>query len=225
MAVSALHLPRSTFRDGALELAKWVALAAMVVDHVNAVFFARELGLVATAVGRIALPLFAVVFAYNIARPGADLRRSAEKLGVFGAVALPAHAFLFAQAGGWWPLNILFAFALAVWVIRLADQERWAWAGVVFFLGGLLVEGGWPGIGLVVAAYYRFRSPTPVSLFGLVIALVGLCWLNGNAWALLAIPVLHGLNRSGWSVPRNRWAFWVLYPAHLVAIAVVSVLL
>ena len=56
--------------SGAIEALKWLALACMVVDHVNAVFFARELGTWADVIGRVAFPLFAGVFGYNLARPG-----------------------------------------------------------------------------------------------------------------------------------------------------------
>jgi uncharacterized membrane protein len=69
------HKPSFYLRNGTVELLKWFALLAMVVDHVNAVFYARELGAWATVVGRLAMPVFSIVLAYNLARPGADLRR------------------------------------------------------------------------------------------------------------------------------------------------------
>lgn len=217
MAISALlHLPRTELRSGTLEAAKWLALVCMVVDHVNAVFFDRSLGLGAEVVGRLAMPLFSLVLAYNLARPGLDLDRVLNRLALFGLAALPWHAGLFAQVGGWWPLNILSTFAVAVLVIRELEAGRFWLAGLFFVAGGSLVEYWWPGVALVVVAFYRFRSPTPLaSPVTLFFSLLTLCLVNGNPWALLAIPLLHGLNRLDLQVPRLRWVFWAFYPVHL----------
>lgn len=205
--------------SGALEAAKWVALVAMVVDHVNAVFYGRELGHLADLVGRIAFPLFAVVAGVNLARPGRDLADAVQKFAGWGLVALPFHAVLFSQVDGWWPLNILFTFAVAAWVLRLIDVGWWQLAGVVFLLGGAVVEYWWPGVGLVVAVALASRSSEP-ERYGLplVIAAGTLCMVNGNAYALLAAPVLVWLVRWAPTIPRSPRAFWWFYPGHLAAI-------
>ncbi|QRN42388.1 hypothetical protein GDR29_09510 [Xanthomonas oryzae pv. oryzae] len=41
-----------------------------------------------------------------------------------------------------------------------------------------------------------------------------LCLYNGNAWALLAIPLIEDGHRN-WKLPRFRWAFYAYYVAHL----------
>lgn len=221
MATSALVLvPRTELRSGTLEAAKWVALLCMVVDHVNAVFYGRELGEVATVVGRLAMPLFALVIGYNLARPGGDFDAVLRRLALFGMAALPFHAALFALIGGWWPLNILATFAVAVGCISLHRQGAVLLAGLLFVLGGSVVEYWWPGVALVIAAYLRFRPSDPISSWWLFAALVGLCLVNGNAWALLAVPLLHGLNRMDLMLPRLRWVFWFFYPIHLAVIYV-----
>ncbi|AKK64161.1 TraX family protein [Xanthomonas oryzae] len=47
-----------------------------------------------------------------------------------------------------------------------------------------------------------------------LLAMTLLCLYNGNAWALLAIPLIEDGHRN-WKLPRFRWAFYVYYVAHL----------
>lgn len=224
VTLAAIPHQRTELSSGALEAAKWVALVAMVVDHVDAVFFGRSLGVVAEFVGRLAMPLFSLVLAYNLARPGIDLDRLAWKLAGFGLLATPWFAGLFGGAVWWMPLNILFTFAAAALVLRALDRGQWWWAVLVFLLSGVLVEYAWPGIFFVVAARQRFLAPKGETLVFFVLALAGLCWWNGNLWALAAVPLLHGLNAWSPVVLRLRWAFWAFYPAHLAAFWVVTAL-
>ena len=55
--------------DGTIEGLKWLALVLMTGDHVNKYLFNATLPVLFEA-GRIALPLFVFVLAYNLARPG-----------------------------------------------------------------------------------------------------------------------------------------------------------
>lgn len=210
--------------DGSVEALKWLAMLAMVVDHVNLVFFGRELGVLADAVGRVAMPLFALVIGYNLARPHADLRRCLRRLLVFGFLALPAHALLFAQIGGWWPLNILFTFAVAVAFMFAIQSRRCAAAVPLLVLGSCVVEYFLPGVALVLASWLFARHPSWRSGVLLLGALVLLCVVNGNGWALLAVPVVAFAARADVTVPRVRMFFWWFYPAHLAVLALASVL-
>lgn len=211
-------------RSGAVEALKWGALAAMVVDHVNAAFFARELGTWATATGRVAMPLFALVLAYNLARPGADIRGCLRRLVLFGLLAWPGYVLVFDTIGGWWPLNILFTFAVGVGVLELLRVDRHALALALFLVGGALVEYWWPGVALVVAGVLHFRSSTSTTAILLAASLAGLCLVNGNAWALLAVPVLLAARYFTADVPRLRRVFWWFYPAHLAVLVAMTAL-
>ena len=76
--------------DGSLETLKWIALVLMTGDHVNKYLFNATLPLLFEA-GRVALPLFVFVLAYNLARPDVMARevygRTMKRLALFGAVA------------------------------------------------------------------------------------------------------------------------------------------
>lgn len=206
--------------SGAIEALKWIALACMVVDHVNAALYGRELGLVADVIGRVAMPLFAGVFGYNLARPGLDIARVLRRLVGFGLLALPVHAALFGWLG-LWPLNILLTFALAAWIILELQAGRTWLAFGAFVAGGFLVEYWWPGIALVLAVWAMSRSqrPTPADLLAVGLSLVALCVLvNHNAYALLAVPIAFVVVQLAPQVPRLRWWFWWFYPVHLAAL-------
>lgn len=208
--------PRVT--SGGLELVKWVALVCMVVDHVNLAFFARELPLWATVTGRVAFPLFALVFAFNLSRPGIDRTRMLNRLMLAAGIAQPFHGLLFGSAFGLWPLNILFLFVVVLGAVVALERGSHGLALACMGAGGLLVEYGFVGVLLPVAAWAHFRKPSPATAAGVLVAMLGLCWLNGNAYALLALPLFAVGSVLDLTLPRARWAFYAFYPAHLALI-------
>jgi len=50
---------------------------------------------------------------------------------------------------------------------------------------------------------------------------VPLCFYNGNAWALLALPVM-ALGEVTFNLPRTRWAFYGYYVGHIALLALIS---
>lgn len=69
-----MHLPWQaphrpwTMADGSLAAIKWTALVLMVFDHVNKYLYAEKLPVI-FQLGRIVMPMFGFVLAYNLARP------------------------------------------------------------------------------------------------------------------------------------------------------------
>jgi hypothetical protein len=206
--------------SGSVEALKWLALVAMVGDHVDAFVLGRQVPALA-AFGRLAMPLFALVLAYNAARPGVDLRRLSMKLAAFGLLATWPHAYL---TGGLFPLNILWTFSAALVVLSVVQsrQRLDKAAGVAAFVAfGFLVEYGWPGIGLVLAAVWWFRTGNAWAHLVMLVALGGVS-LYGSVWAFAAIPVLWVAAWQAPAIRRRPWAFWTFYPAHLAALALVA---
>ena len=56
-----------TFQDGGIEALKWLALASMILDHINKYLFNYSIDYF-FEIGRLAMPLFGFIFAYNMAR-------------------------------------------------------------------------------------------------------------------------------------------------------------
>ncbi|WP_329843721.1 TraX family protein [Stenotrophomonas sepilia] len=204
--------------SSAREVLKWLAVLLMTGDHVVKVICGGYVPGLSEA-GRVAFPLFALVMAYNLAQPGADVVKSMRRLGVWGLVAQPVHALAF---GYWLPLNILLTFALCAAVIWLADQRAWVGLALAAAILPLFVDYQWAGVGFVLLAWCAFKWR---QFWPLVPAFGAICWYNGNLWALAAIPAALGLSRVAWPVPRGRWAFYGYYVAHLAFIGLLAPIL
>jgi hypothetical protein len=209
--------PPLAIADGTLEALKWLALVLMTLDHVNKFLFAQKLPFVFEA-ARLALPLFAFVLAYNLARPGTAAggasTRTMKRLLIYGAIATP----MFVALVGWWPLNILFTLLLSAVVIQILDRggaARTSAAVGLFVVAGTVVEFWWFGVLSCVLAWAYCRRPTIGRLAAWTGATLALGIVNGNLWALIALPVILAAPHVDLEVPRRRRWFYLYYPAHL----------
>ena len=214
--------------NGTIEVLKWIALALMTLDHVNTFLYERTL-FGAYELGRLSMPLFSFVFAFNLARPNALKNgvhgRMMQRLAVFGLLATPFYMKLAALPGGWLPLNIMFTFFVATAVIGLFQRGRTAdaVAGILIFLGGgAVVDYQWYGLILCFAAWWYCRAPGWLSGALLLAAAALLYPVNGNFWAMAAVPLMIAAPTMRFHMPRLRYAFYIYYPAHLVVLTVLA---
>ena len=216
------RLPQLVFSDAALSAAKWLALLLMVVDHANKYLLAGSQSWM-YALGRLSMPLFAFVLAYNLARPGVlvagGYRRVAIRLLVFGLLAIAPFVVLNKLTGGWWPLNMLFTLLVATvcaWCFDKGTRLAVVLGCLVFVWGGALGEYWWPAVGFFLGVWSYCRRPS-LSLIPLsILCLCLLYFVNGNFWALAVVPLLAILRMWTFELPRMRWFFYVFYPLHLV---------
>lgn len=224
-------LPRVMVADGTVEALKWLGVVLMTLDHVNKYLLGDSLPW-AFAAGRLAMPIFGFVLAYNLARPGALAAglygRIMKRLALYGVAATPFFIGLGGLLAGWWPLNIMFMLLVAAGVACLVEQGgfvRLVGAVVLFFLGGAMVEFWWPAVAFVLAAWWYFKTANKLALVGCALALAALFVVNKNLWALVAIPVMLAAPLVKCQVPRIRHVFYAYYPAHLAVILLVSTLM
>lgn len=219
--------------DGGAEAVKWLALFLMVGDHANKYLFNNTLPFLFEA-GRLCAPLFVIVLAWNLARPGASHRAGivALRLVAVGLIASIPFIALGKVAAGWYPLNILFGLACVAALVALrAEADALALQGrngarlgiicaavALFVVGGGLVEFWWPLLCLGVGAYTYFTRPSMLAAAMVLLGFAGLCLINQNLWAFLAIPVLHILGQLAKPTPRFKWFFYAFYPAHLAGL-------
>ena len=216
--------------DGALEGIKWLALAFMTADHVNKFLFAETLPGV-YQLGRLALPLFGFVLAYNLARPSAltsgAYQRTMTRLAMYGVAATPFFVLLGGLLFGWWPLNIMFMLLIATGSLYLAQQSSKAKkiAGlVVLLLGGAFVEFWWFGICFCMCAHWYCQTTSRKALFAWTLAAVSLTAINGNLWAVASIPLILVLAKIDIKLPKFKTIFYVYYPAHLAVLYCLQIL-
>jgi len=178
------------------ELLKWAGLLLMVGDHINKYLFNGTLPFLFEA-GRVALPLFVPVFV---------------ALGGLG--------------GGYFPLNILFTLAVITAACAiLANESRSPRLLIVlaFIFGGTwtagpFIEYGPFAVFLGVTMFMYFRNGGSALLICGLLATASLYYINGNFWALAAIPLAAILNSITFKPWRAKWFFYAFYPAHLCLI-------
>jgi hypothetical protein len=220
---------RVVITDGTLEALKWLGLILMTLDHINKYIFACTLP-GAYELGRMAMPLFGFVMAYNLARPGALAAgahdRTMVRLALFGLIASPFFMGLGGPiAGGWWPLNIMFMLLLVAGIVHLVEQGGIAYragAVVLFILGGAMVEYWWFALVFILATWWYFKTSNRGAVLVSAMALTALFVINKNLWALAALPLMLVAPWVDLKIPRLRHVFYVFYPAHLAALLVLS---
>ena len=217
-------LPRLAPADGTVEALKWIALALMTLDHINKYLFHNGIPAFFD-VGRLTLPLFGFVLAYNLARPDTLEKgiylRVLKRLMIYGTLATIPFIGLGGIAWGWYPLNIMATLFIAVSIMYLLEKGgtvRFVLAVCIFIVGGSSVEFWWPGIALCLAAWCYCKRPGWLALTMWIASIAALFIINRNLWALAAFPVIFLTSRISLKVPRLRNIFYIYYPAHLAVL-------
>lgn len=219
--------PHLVVSDGMLETLKLLGLILMTGDHINKYLFNGTLPML-FEIGRLALPLFVFVLAYNLARPHAlecgVYRRTIIRLMVFGGLATPLFITLGGiRFGGFWPLNIMFTLLAVTVTACLIEKGRFFRAGLVFLVGGGLGEFFWPAIVFGLAIWSHCKRPSFMAVTAALIACASLWFTNHNMWALAALPVILLATCFDLRAPRLRLLFYSYYPLHLAVLLMIRI--
>lgn len=215
--------------SGTIEAIKWLALVLMTMDHVNRYLFNDHLPWF-SELSRMAMPLFAFVLAYNLARPCALERgvyvRMMWRLLVIGVVAEPFYWYLNgADRLDNISLNVMFTLLLATAVMYLVAKGgnlRFIVAISIFTVGGMLVSYLWFAPLFCFAAFWFCKQPSRWSLGAMFGAGAALYFANLNFWALGAMVIILAAPLVNVQVDRMRNVFYAYYPVHLAAIWLVA---
>jgi len=207
--------------SGSLEAIKWLALVAMTLDHTNKVIFDTSFPLMSDF-GRLAMPLFGFVLAYNFARENAFSRcvhlNAIKKMAVIGLLATPFYMQTLG-AGKLLPLNIMFTLALVGSIIYIIEKGGWyreILVMLLFVYGSMFVDYLWIGVAYCLAAWFFCKNANIWGLLAWLGATIGLFYINDNHLAILAIPIIYIATKVNINVPRLRLAFYIYYPVHLM---------
>jgi TraX protein len=223
--LSATRAPGSLFvDDGTVEALKWLGLFLMVVDHANKYLANAGFGWAFHA-GRICLPLFCFVLAYNLTRVGVlesgSFKRVMNRTAIVGGIATPIFIALGGLPFGWLPLNIFFTFCVATLMLLFVARRgrvNMTCAVLIFLVGGLFVEYWWFALALVLACWAFCNKPGAGSFMLVIFATAGLYAINRNFWAFAALPIIALAPFVSMPVPRMRNIFYIFYPLHLAAL-------
>lgn len=214
------QLPPLVINSGSMEAVKWIALLSMTFDHANRFFYDGAI-YPAYCFGRLAMPLFAFIFAYNLARPDALQRglysSTFNRLILFGLLATPAYIAMRSNQQ-WLPLNIMFSLAQATACLYLYEEGGFnnrMLAVVLFYLGGYFVEYNWVTALICITTWFYCKEATLIRLILCLLPFVFLNQNNLNHWALLAIPIIILASQVDIKIPRIKHFFYYFYPIHL----------
>lgn len=213
-----LGASEAVFTSGGREVLKWLALVLMTGDHANKVL---HLGMPwLTDLSRVVFPIFAIVFACNLSLDvrGSRAWTAAWRTLAASVVAQPLHAWAF---GYWLPVNVLATLSAGAFVLLLWRDGMRVAAVALFAFAGLWVDYSWYGLAVIVAAALAVREDRPL-FWPVGVAVASLAMINGNWYALGALPLVAILGQLPVSVPRWRWTFLAYYVGHLALLAAIA---
>lgn len=221
--------------DGApLDLLKLIAAAAMVSDHVNDVLLRHE-HLALWYVGRLAFPLFCLVFALNLRR-GASLTGYVARLTPFAIASQPVYRAAFHDGLD----NILITLLLAGVLAILLDGRAKRVQHAVFALGAAAAFAapwtpistglcfGMAGLLLPAALKLTLEGRRDVAPWAALL-LVGVNWFPRDELfdSLVAPLFVVAATAAALALARRlagrarflpRYALYAFYPLHLLAL-------
>lgn len=233
LSVALMHAVRESRRNFPitqrnLELAKWMAVTTMAIDHYGKIVDGDVFALT-HSIGRLSFPLFAGIIAWRLTLSPALSGRYLRWLVPWALVSQPAYVL---AGRDWLDGNILFTLALgialyvAVAWIRDGARARGSMLAVATLITSWFVEFGPLGVLLIPAVATIASVNVPASIW--LLAPGGLLVNMSAKWPLLswgAVPVVlaplvvAASVRSGVSLPRlPAFVFYVFYPAHLLAL-------
>ncbi len=217
---------------------KLIAILSMTVDHVGGAFFPQYP--VFRWIGRLAFPLFCYCMTVGMLYTS-DIKKYFLRLGIFALVSQPFWILAFNSEdflGNLFNLNIFFTLLVSLMAAWGAKEKKW-WlliAGVLL-LSFINFDYSITGLVLMLIFYYcRNRPWLGILLYTLsyLPALNGYMEdplalkLGGHAvgfeiFCLLALPLIYCHTNVRPKI--NKWFFYLYYPAHLLAIFLIGLLL
>ena len=231
---------------------KTLAIIAMTVDHTAFLFVDSHslLYYFMRMFGRLTAPIMAFLLTEGY-RHTSNRKKYLSRLFVFAGISQPIY-FLFLH--GKMPdnaavfllhWNVLFTLAVALIVMMLFDSQKIQTAPSMVLLGVLISLahfGDWsfliPAWTIIFFCYYKRDTRKMIILFVLAsVTLQTLLYLKefdsfalfsfqyGTLFALIPITMYNGQRGNVRHKNLNRWFFYIFYPAHMVVLMAIQVLL
>lgn len=196
---------------------KWIAIIAMLVDHIGAMLFPEQQ--VLRIIGRLAFPIFAYTLTEGFIHTG-DVKKYFLRLGVFALLSEVPYDLAFGKGIVDWNMqNIFFTLFLGLLMLVLITRVTSIYMQVLIVIAmGILselihVDYGTIGILTIWLFYYLRDKKLPKYT---AVSLLMLTTQGIQMFAILAlIPIgLHNGKRG----PKMKYVFYLFYPLHLLAL-------
>lgn len=221
---------------------KWIAIAAMLIDHIAWAFVPMDsaAGQVMHIIGRITAPTMCYFLAegYHYTR---DFRRYAARLFVFALIAqIPFSLFETGRPFSLFPLNVIYTLFLSLLAIRAWDKIENPMLRALAIAGLCLlsIPGDWEVFDLLFALVFWQNRGDPrrqikafsIVAAGMVLFMTLLEAVDGGelygqlfqAGVFLCLPLLSLYNGRRGGGRYSKWTFYFFYPAHLLVLGLIK---
>lgn len=203
---------------------KVIAIVSMVIDHVGHIFFPEVM--IFRIIGRLSFPIFAYVLAEGFIYTK-DVKKYLLRLGIFALLSeIPYDLAIMGSVLEFTHQNVFFTLffgVLMLWIITKTKNIFWQYGIVVAML--LLckfLNTDYSDIGILmifIFSIFRERKIEKLLIVGLIfIALTG----GIQLYAILALPLIALHNRE--QGPKMKAFFYLFYPAHLLILYLVHLI-
>lgn len=210
---------------------KLIACAAMLIDHIGAVFVP---GYGMRIIGRISFPIYCFLLAQG-AEHTRNPRKYALRLALGALLAEIPYDLLF--YGGIDPAHQSVMVTLLVGLVTLRVMKRWPGLAIPAAVAGFALAeaakasyGGW-GVALIVLLSLTARLPRRKLLLavGMGLIFLGMGSVRLPGWGIpiqlfglgALIPIGCYSGEKATAHPVIRWGFYLFYPLHLLALLMI----
>lgn len=222
---------------------KYIAMAAMLIDHIGMMFFPVD-GLwfapILRVIGRITAPVMCYFLVEGFVHTSSP-KKYLLRLGIFALVSQPAYSYAHYGAlnlTDWNMIATLFiSFVMLICYLRINNNIL-----KIFLMFVLIVLSSYCDWGLIaplwVLIFFVYKENKNSQVLGFVIVsivcigsnIMYMCAHNmhwyGELWQaglFLAIPLLYLYNGvAGKKSPVHKWSFYLFYPLHLAVLGLIA---
>lgn len=212
-------MPKVRICNTSIELLKWSGLILMTLDHINT-FILNHCYPFLFEMGRLVMPIFTFVLAYNLARPVSKKgvhKRVVARMLIAGCIAMPFFIAINPAVNIWHPLNIMFTLITSTTCIYFLEQGKIIAFFGIFLLCGALVEYFWPAILFTLFSWQFCRTGKKGWLLLMLLIQFPIGLLNGTMTGALSLLIIYLVAKLKFHVeiPRCKTFFYSYYPTHL----------
>ncbi len=195
---------------------KWIAMIAMLVDHVGAVLYPQHI--IFRIIGRIAFPVFCFLLVEGAVHTR-DIRSYEKRLFLFALISEVPFDLVFYGSVGLQHQNVFFTLLAGLIMLDVLKKNM----GVIFEIaavaGAMLAsevmgsDYGAYGIIIIICFYALYQKR-----LGKQIAFAGINYLyyGGGIQVYAGLAAIPLLLYNGTRGPKMKYFFYVFYPLHLL---------
>lgn len=219
------------------DMLKIIAVTAMVIDHIGAVFF--EQMIILRIIGRVAFPIFAFYVAMGFTWTTDNKKYLMRMFGFAVITQIPYSFFSLILTGNYYYMNVLFTFGFSLSALTFFKRKNYILTGMFVILPEIVaaltpVEFDYGSYGiLMVFVFYLFQKDKiirNISILFLTIAHAFTVYIprgfpfyysfmDPQIYCLLALPLIDLNYKLKANLP--KYFFYTFYPAHIAVIVLV----